>query len=126
MALDLKGSPAFAAELERAADGSRSPVSPVDAGRTRDWNPLAHGNATELKDKLITSERFSEPHYQRAAERYVQIALQVLHATGRRADLAGVVALMDPRRLSAVARQLDAPLGRTGAATIWIGLTPIS
>ena len=43
------------------------------------WNPLAHGNATELKDKLIATERFTEPHYQRAAERYVQTALQVLH-----------------------------------------------
>ena len=32
-----------------------------------------HGNATELKDKLIATERFTEPHYQRAAERYVQI-----------------------------------------------------
>ena len=42
------------------------------------WNPLAHGNATELKDKLIATERFTEPHYQRAAERYLQTAIQVL------------------------------------------------
>ena len=40
--------------------------------------PLAHGNATELKDKLMSTERFTEPHYMRAAERYVQTVLQVL------------------------------------------------
>ena len=39
--------------------------------------PARHGNATELKDKLIATERFTEPHYQRAAERYLQTALQV-------------------------------------------------
>ena len=51
------------------------------------WNPLQHGNATELKDKLMATERFTEPHYQRAAERYVQIVLQVMSRctrTGRR------------------------------------------
>ena len=47
------------------------------------WNPLAYGNPTELKDKLVATERFTEPHYQRAAERYVQTALG--GAAGRRA-----------------------------------------
>ena len=66
------------------------------------WNPLAHGNATELKDKLIATERFTEPHYQRAAERYVQIALQVLHQANpeRPATLDAVVEVMDPARLA--------------------------
>jgi conjugal transfer pilus assembly protein TraD len=111
VALDLKGSPSFAADLERAATAAGRPFRLWTLDGPAGWNPLAHGNATELKDKLISSERFSEPHYRRAAERYVQSAIQVLHASGRRADLAGVVALMDPRRLSAVARKLNAPLG---------------
>jgi conjugal transfer pilus assembly protein TraD len=111
VALDLKGSPSFAADLERAATAAGRPFRLWTLDGPAGWNPLAHGNATELKDKLISSERFSEPHYRRAAERYVQSAIQVLHASGRRADLAGVVALMDPRRLAAVARQLNAPLG---------------
>jgi conjugal transfer pilus assembly protein TraD len=111
VALDLKGSPSFAADLERAATAAGRPFRLWTLDGPAGWNPLAHGNATELKDKLISSERFTEPHYRRAAERYVQSAIQVLHAMGRRADLAGVVALMDPRRLSAAARQLNAPLG---------------
>jgi conjugal transfer pilus assembly protein TraD len=111
VALDLKGSPTFAADLERAATRAGRPFRLWTLDGPARWNPLAHGNATELKDKLIGSERFSEPHYRRAAERYVQSAIQVLQASGRQPDLAGVVALMDPRRLSAVARQLDTPLG---------------
>jgi hypothetical protein len=76
------------------------------------WNPLAHGNATELKDKLICTERFTEPHYQRAAERYLQTVLQVLQAAhpGQPPTLEQVVALMDRGRLRASLRGLPRPL----------------
>jgi conjugal transfer pilus assembly protein TraD len=111
VAIDLKGSPAFARELDRAAAGAGRPLRIWTPDGPSHWNPLAHGNATELKDKLIATERFTEPHYQRAAERYVQTALQVLHATGRQPDLADVVALMEPKRLAAMVRQLEPALG---------------
>jgi hypothetical protein len=112
VAIDMKGSPGFARELRRAA---------IDAGRqlrvwTPDgpahWNPLAHGNPTALKDKLISTERFTEPHYQRAAERYVQTVLQVLHAAApnRPAQLDEVVATMEPRRLATLLRHVPRPL----------------
>jgi len=93
-------------------------------GQTR-WNPLAHGNATQLKDKLIASERFTEPHYQRAAERYVQTVLQVLQAAhpDAAADLGEVVAHMDPRRLSGALRRL--PRERAAQVQDYLaGLTP--
>jgi type IV secretory pathway TraG/TraD family ATPase VirD4 len=110
VALDLKGSPSFAAELSRAARRVKRPFRTwTPDGPTR-WNPLAHGNATELKDKLIATERFTEPHYERAAERYLQTALQVLLAKDRRPQLAEVVALMEPRRLAGSVRGLGTPL----------------
>jgi hypothetical protein len=77
------------------------------------WNPLSHGNATELKDKLIGTERFTEPHYQRAAERYLQTVLQVLERGGgddRPPTLEQVVRLMDPGRLGARLRAVPRPL----------------
>ncbi|HTX46045.1 MAG TPA: TraM recognition domain-containing protein, partial [Solirubrobacteraceae bacterium] len=76
------------------------------------WNPLAHGNATELKDKLIATERFTEPHYQRAAERYVQTVMQVLEHVhpGRAPVFEEVVALMEPRRLARLLRDVRDPL----------------
>ncbi len=118
IAIDLKGSPTFAAELERAAASVGRRVRIFTPDGPGHWNPLAHGNATALKDKLIATERFSEPHYQRAAERYVQTVLTVLHARNPGpptppappARLDHVVALMEPRRLAASLRGVPEPL----------------
>ena len=110
--LDLKGSPAFARQIAGAAAQAGRPcvVFGLDGGGH--WNPLRHGNPTELKDKLIATERFSEPHYRRAAERYLQTALTVLAARGPGAEptLAEVVRLCEPRHLVALARRLPEPL----------------
>jgi len=111
VAVDMKGSPGFAEELANAAAvaGRRFRVWSLDG--PEHWNPLQHGNATALKDKLISSERFTEPHYQRAAERYVQTVLQILQDSDpdSSATLEQVVELMDPRRLGAVLRRVPGP-----------------
>jgi conjugal transfer pilus assembly protein TraD len=112
VAIDMKGSPAFAARLAEAAAVAGRPFKLWTPDGPRPWNPLHHGNATELKDKLICTERFTEPHYQRAAERYLQTILQVVQQAHpeRRPTLAEVVALMDPRRLPAALREVPKPL----------------
>jgi len=113
VAIDLKGSPAFAEQLAQAAqDAGRQFRLWTPDGPAR-WNPLAHGNATELKDKLISTEWFSEIHYQRAAERYLQSALQVLKAargTRRPPTLDDVVAAMEPTRLEGLLRAVPPEL----------------
>jgi type IV secretory pathway TraG/TraD family ATPase VirD4 len=112
VALDMKGSPAFARELGRAAAAAGRGLRVWTPDGPSHWNPLAHGNATALKDMLISTEQFSEPHYQRAAERYLQTALTVLHAAhpGRPAQIHEVVAMMEPRRLASTLRNVPAPL----------------
>ena len=114
VAIDMKGSPAFASALAVAArDAGRELGVFAPEGATR-WNPLAHGGPTALKDMLMSAERFSEPHYQRAAERYLQAALTVLGAVHpeRPPALSEVVDLMTPARLAAYARRAPAPLAR--------------
>ena len=108
VAIDMKGSPAFARELASAAASSGRTFRLWTPDGPDRWNPLGHGNATELKDKLIATERFTEPHYQRAAERYLQAALGVLHTAHpeRAATLDEVVSAMDPRRLAVMLRGL--------------------
>jgi len=108
VAIDLKGSPGFARELRTAAEAAARPfVQWTPDGGAR-WNPLAVGNATELKDKLLGTERFTEPHYRRAAERYLQLAIQVAQesAPERTLTLARVVELMAPERLAVATRRL--------------------
>jgi hypothetical protein len=112
VALDMKGSPAFARQLGRAAALAGRELRVWTPDGPSHWNPLAHGNATALKDMLISTERFSEPHYQRAAERYLQTAFTVLHAAdpGRPAQIHEVVAVMEPRRLAARLRDVPPSL----------------
>jgi type IV secretory pathway TraG/TraD family ATPase VirD4 len=97
VAIDLKGSRQFADQLAAAATAAGRPFRVWRPEGPAHWNPLAHGDATELKDKLFGAERFTEPHYQRAGERYLQTALQVLHAArpDQPATLAGVVDALD-------------------------------
>jgi type IV secretory pathway TraG/TraD family ATPase VirD4 len=123
--IDMKASPAFAGSLATAAAAAGRPFTLWTPDGPSHWNPLQHGNATELKDKLIATERFTEPHYQRAAERYVQNALTVLQQTGqgRPASLAAVVELMEPHRLRGALRDLTPDL-RARLQDYLAGLTP--
>ena len=112
VAIDMKGSPAFASALAAAAhDAGRGLRVFTPEGQTH-WNPLADGGPTALKDMLMSAERFSEPHYQRAAERYLQTALTVLRAVepDRPPALSEVVEAMAPVRLAALARRAPQPL----------------
>jgi type IV secretory pathway TraG/TraD family ATPase VirD4 len=114
VAIDMKGSPTFARLLHDVAGEAGREFRVWTPGGPSHWNPLQHGRASELKDKLIATERFTEPHYQRAAERYMQTVLQVLqHAHPERAPtLDEVIALMDPRRLSGMLRAPPGPLAQ--------------
>jgi conjugal transfer pilus assembly protein TraD len=125
VALDMKGSPSFAATLAAFAHAAGRPLAVWTPQGPTHWNPLAHGGPTALKDKLISAERFSEPHYRRAAERYLQTALQVLQATqfGRAPALSEVVTAMEPGRLRALARGCPAPLAERVESYLG-GLTP--
>jgi hypothetical protein len=111
--IDLKGSPGFAAELRAAAEAAARPFVQWTPDGGAHWNPLATGNATELKDKLLATERFTEPHYRRAAERYLQLAIQVAQESpeGHPVTLSKVVGLLSPDRLVTAARSLPQERG---------------
>jgi hypothetical protein len=111
--VDLKGDPDVSDRLRRVAEQAGIPFWGWSLEGGASWNPLAHGDPSLLKDKLVGLERFSEPHYQRAAERFLQLVFTALAA---RPDpvpptLAEVVALLDPKRLSAFARSLPVDVG---------------
>jgi conjugal transfer pilus assembly protein TraD len=122
--IDMKGSPAFTRSLATSAQSAGRPFRLWTPDGPGYWNPLQYGNATELKDKLMATERFTEPHYQRAAERFVQTVLQVIEArAGGPPSLSAVVELMDPHRLRGALRDLPTPL-RERVQDYLGGLTP--
>jgi Type IV secretion-system coupling protein DNA-binding domain len=71
------------------------------------YNPYARGSETEIADKALAGERFTEPHYQRQAQRYLGHAVRALRAVGREVSLAGLVEALDPAGLELLARDLD-------------------
>jgi type IV secretory pathway TraG/TraD family ATPase VirD4 len=73
---------------------------------SKHYNPLRHGNYTELKDKLISLTEWTEPHYKMQAERYLQMAVKVLMNAGKTVDLVSVAEEITPKRLEALAKKL--------------------
>ncbi len=70
------------------------------------YNPYGHGGATEIADKALAGERFTEPHYLRQAQRYLGHAVRVLRAAGAPVSLATLVRALDPEELEVLAREL--------------------
>ncbi len=76
------------------------------------YNPYARGSETEIADKALAGERFTEPHYQRQAQRYLGHAVRALRAAGREVSLARLVEALDPVGLELLARDLQPEQGR--------------
>jgi TraM recognition site of TraD and TraG/Helicase HerA-like C-terminal len=71
------------------------------------YNPYARGSETEIADKALAGERFTEPHYLRQAQRYLGHAVRALRASGEEVSLRGLVEMLDPVGLELLARELD-------------------
>jgi type IV secretory pathway TraG/TraD family ATPase VirD4 len=70
------------------------------------YNPYARGSETEVADKTLAGERFTEPHYQRQAQRYLGHVVRALRASGSVVSLRRIVECLDPDRLEVLARTL--------------------
>jgi hypothetical protein len=70
------------------------------------YNPYARGSETEIADKVLAGERFTEPHYLRQAQRYLGHAVRVLRKAELEVSLRALVEQLDPTRLELLARSL--------------------
>ena len=77
------------------------------------YNPYARGSDTEIADKVLASERFTEPHYQRQAQRYLGHVVRALRSTGAEVSLGRVVDCLDPARLECLVRSQPEDQART-------------
>jgi hypothetical protein len=73
------------------------------------YNPFGHGSPSEIADKALAGERFTEPHYQRQAQRYLGHAVRALRGSGTVVSLPALVHQLDPSQLEVLARSLPEP-----------------
>lgn len=78
--VDGKGDPKFPNEYKALCDkyNRNFKLFTCNASESLNFNPLRHGEYTELKDKLISLFDFSEEYYKQQAERFLQGVLKVL------------------------------------------------
>jgi hypothetical protein len=72
------------------------------------YNPYAYGSETEIADKLLAGEHYTEPHYLRQAQRYIGHEVRVLREAEIVVSLPNVVRYLDPRELDELVRGLPA------------------
>jgi type IV secretory pathway TraG/TraD family ATPase VirD4 len=70
------------------------------------YNPYARGSDTEIADKALAGERFTEPHYLRQAQRHLGRVVRALRRLGVEVSLTSIADHLDPLRLECVARSL--------------------
>ncbi len=104
--VDPKGDRGMSSELCRAAQATgRRFLEWTPAGGCV-FNPYAYGSETEIADKMLAGERFTEPHYQRQAQRYLGHVVRALRAADVDVSLAVIVEYLDPDRLEVLVRGL--------------------
>jgi hypothetical protein len=68
------------------------------------YNPYARGSETEIADKLLAGEHFTEPHYLRQAQRYLGHVVRALRRAEVGVSLSTIVEHLVPARLDALTR----------------------
>jgi Type IV secretion-system coupling protein DNA-binding domain len=104
--VDPKGDRDLRRELSDAALGADRRFIEWTPQGPSTYNPYARGSETEISDKLLAGERFTEPHYLRQAQRYLGHEVRVLRKAGLEVSLSVLVQHLDPMRLEGLARSL--------------------
>ncbi len=73
------------------------------------YNPFGRGSETEIADKALAGERFTEPHYLRQAQRYMGHLVRALRSLDIEVSLRSIVEHLDPDRLEMLARRAPEP-----------------
>ncbi len=74
-------------------------------GESLKYNPIASGGYTSKKDRLIELREWSEDHYRKLAEGYLQTVFKILEQLNVDVDLWQLAKYLEPEKLYLLARQ---------------------
>jgi len=104
--IDGKGDYDLACRVERTAQQKGRPVSIFAMkGDSIAYNPLAVGGFTSKKDRIIELREWSEEHYKKLAEGYLQCVFKVMEACDIPCNMGTLAEHLDLKRLKALVRE---------------------
>jgi hypothetical protein len=106
--LDPKGDRGMREQARRAASAAGRPFLEWTPEGGRVYNPYARGSETEIADKVLAGERFTEPHYLRQSQRYLGHVVRALRRSGLEVSLQLIVDHLEPATLETLVRRLPA------------------
>jgi type IV secretory pathway TraG/TraD family ATPase VirD4 len=106
--IDPKGDEMLRAQLSAAAATRGAEFLQWTPEGSLAYNPYSSGSESEIADKALSGERFTEPHYLRQAQRYLGHAVRAMQAAGVAVTPLTLMAALDPRELEVLARELPA------------------
>lgn len=104
--IDPKDDPDLHREIQDAAARAGKQLIEWSPDGPTVFNPFAQGTESEIADKVLMGERFTEPHYQRQAQRFLGHEVRALRAAGLEVSLAAIATHLDPDRLELLLREL--------------------
>ena len=110
--LDPKGDGGMREQLRRSALAAGRSFLEWTPGGERVYNPYSRGSTSEIADKVLAGERFTEPHYLRQAQRYLGHVVRALRASGSPVGLRAIVEHLEPGSLELLVRGLAEPHAR--------------
>jgi hypothetical protein len=93
--VDPKGDRFLHDELQQAAERRGAGFLEWTPEGPLAYNPYAQGSDTEIADKALSGETFTEPHYLRQAQRYLGHAVRVMHEAGIAVTPVSLVKMLD-------------------------------
>ncbi len=106
VAIDPKGDGMLRKELKRAAESEGREFLEWTPGGPCAYNPYAYGSDSEIADKALAGEVFTEPHYLRMAQRYLGHAVRAMRAAEIVVTPVTLMEHLDPDRLEVTGRLL--------------------
>lgn len=88
------------------------------AGQSCKYNPLSAGGFTSKKDRVVELREWTEPHYRKLAERYLQTAFKVLAAAGEPVDILSVTKYLESAQLIKLVRSNVDQIGKEQAEAL--------
>jgi conjugal transfer pilus assembly protein TraD len=110
VAIDPKGDELLGEQLRATAESCGTQFLAWNPEGELAYNPYAHGSHSEIADKALAGERFTEPHYLRQAQRYIANAARAMQAAKIPVTPGSLALHMQPIELETTARKLKGEL----------------